>query len=110
MKKTIFLVALALVGVYGNAAMPEIAYSNAVAVEEVQNELTTVVFSATIHCDNCKKKIEKNLAFEKGVKEIKVDVKSKTVTVTFKSNKNTPEALKKALKKLGYDSDIKIVK
>lgn len=110
MKKTILIIIFALAGIYVNVAKADCIPSNIVAVENSQNELTTVIFSATIHCDNCKKKIEKNMAFEKGVKEIKVDVKSKTVTVTFKSDKNTPEDLKKALEKLGYNSEIKIVK
>lgn len=110
MMKTIFIMVLTLAGVYCNDAKAANTRYDVVAVKEVKNDLTTVVLSATIHCDNCKKKIEKNMAFEKGVKEIKVDVNSKTITITFKSNKNTPEGIKKSLKKLGYDSEIKIVK
>lgn len=75
-----------------------------------QSDLTTVIFSAHVHCDGCKKKIEKNMAFEKGVKEIKVDIDSKTVTITFKNTRNTPEKLSAALTKLGYENKIMIIK
>lgn len=78
--------------------------------DDKQSDLSTVIFSAHIHCDGCKKKIEKNMAFEKGVKEIKVDIDSKTITITFKNTRNTPEKLSAALTKLGYENKIMIIK
>lgn len=69
--------------------------------------LATVVFSANLHCESCKKKIESNIAFEKGVKDIKVDVEAKTVTVTYRPDKTNSENLQKAIAKLGYTVLIK---
>lgn len=62
----------------------------------------TVVFNATLHCASCKAKLEKNIPFEKGVKDLKVDLEKKTVTITFREDKNTEENLRKAIEKLGF--------
>lgn len=66
--------------------------------------LVHVVFATSIHCANCGRKVQENLSFEKGVKDLKVDVPSKLVTVTFNPAKTDTVKLKKALKKLGYDA------
>jgi Cu+-exporting ATPase len=53
-------------------------------------------------CDNCIKKIEKNIAFEKGVTDLKCDLPTKTVEVTYKSDKTSKEKLVEAFKKIDY--------
>lgn len=63
----------------------------------------TVVFNAVLHCESCKAKVEKNLPYEKGVKDLKVDLKNQTITVTFKEDKNTTENLQKAIEKLNVE-------
>ncbi len=70
-------------------------------------EMATVVFATSLHCENCKKKIESNIAYEKGVKDLKVDLAEKTVTVTYRKDKTNSEKLRKALEKLGYTVLIK---
>ncbi|MDR2628078.1 MAG: heavy-metal-associated domain-containing protein [Dysgonamonadaceae bacterium] len=62
----------------------------------------TVTFAVNIHCDNCKVKIEKNISWEKGVKNLRVDPEKKTVTIVYNPQKTTEENLKKAIEKLGY--------
>lgn len=74
--------------------------------EQKAKGLTTVVLNSNIKCNNCKARIEKNIPYEKGVKDLKVDIEKKTVTITFKSEKNTSEALCDAVTKLGYKSII----
>ncbi|MES2591383.1 MAG: heavy metal-associated domain-containing protein [Bacteroidota bacterium] len=56
-------------------------------------------------CDMCKETIEKELAFEKGVKRSTLDVPSKIVTVVYNPNKTTPEKIRLAISKAGYDAD-----
>ena len=68
--------------------------------------LVQVVFATSIHCANCGKKVQENIAFEKGVKDLKVDVPGKTVTVTFNPAKTDTLKLKAALKKLGYSAEV----
>lgn len=69
--------------------------------------IATVVFTSDIDCDHCKQKIEKNIPFEKGVKDLVVSLADKTVTITYRTDKNTAENLCVALNKLGYKSEIK---
>ena len=68
--------------------------------------LVQVVFASNIHCANCSRKVQDNIAFEKGVKDLKVDVEGKTITVVFNPAKTDTLKLKKAINKLGYTADI----
>ncbi|MEO9219383.1 MAG: heavy metal-associated domain-containing protein [Bacteroidia bacterium] len=56
-------------------------------------------------CETCGGKIEKGLAFEKGVKKVAIDEKEMTIIITYNPAKTNPENLKKAISKLGYDAD-----
>lgn len=56
-------------------------------------------------CDMCKETIEKNMAFEKGVKKSTLDIDSKVLTVIYNPQKTTPEKLRAAVAKIGYDAD-----
>ena len=49
----------------------------------------------------------KNIAFEKGVKDIVCDLDTKTVTVTFDADKTNTEALLKAFDKIGKPATVK---
>ncbi len=52
-------------------------------------------------CMSCKAKIEKNIPFEKGVKDLKVNQSEQEVTIQYRTDKTTEETLIKALKNLG---------
>lgn len=56
-------------------------------------------------CEMCKKTIERDLSFEKGVKDVSLDIDSKTVTVIFLPGKTNPDKIRHALTKIGYDAD-----
>ena len=66
-----------------------------------------VALSCDIHCQGCCDKIMKNIAFEKGVKDIVCDLKTKTVTVTYDANKTDIPALLKAFDKIGKPAKVK---
>ena len=53
----------------------------------------TTVFMTDVDCEGCAQKIYNNF-YGKGVKEVKVDVATKSVAVTYDAAKNTPEGLK----------------
>jgi Cu2+-exporting ATPase len=73
-----------------------------------KNEKETVTFNVkNMSCDNCVKKIEKNIAFEKGVTDLQCQLSSKTVKVTYRTDKITEEQLVAAFKKLGYEAEPK---
>ena len=65
----------------------------------------TVQFKTSAVCDMCKARIEKSLAYEKGVQSAVLDVPTKVLTVTYKADKTTPAALRTAVQKTGYDAD-----
>ena len=67
--------------------------------------ITTVQFKTSAVCDMCKSRIEKSLAYEKGVQSAVLDVPTQIVTVTYKADKTSPEALRTAVQKTGYDAD-----
>ena len=68
-----------------------------------QNKTTeTVKFKTSIECNNCVNKVMTNLPQEKGIKDVKCDLGTKEVTVTYQKDKNNPEDIKKAIEKLGY--------
>ena len=56
-------------------------------------------------CGMCKDRIEQGLAFEKGIKDVSLDVETKIATVKYNPAKTTPDEIRKAISKLGYDAD-----
>ena len=66
-----------------------------------------VVLSCDLHCQGCCDKIMKNIAFEKGIKDIICDLKAKTVTVTYDANKTNIPTLLKAFEKIGKPATVK---
>lgn len=66
----------------------------------------TVTYDVNINCDNCKARLEKHIPFEKGVKDMEVDIPGKQVTVKFDKKKNTTEGIALAIEKLGYTCSV----
>ncbi len=68
----------------------------AVAAPKAEKKITTVVFTTDIDCAHCAQKVYNSIPYEKGIKDVVVDVKTKTVTVKFDAEKNSVESLVKA--------------
>lgn len=66
-----------------------------------------VTLSCDLHCQGCCDKIMKNIAFEKGVKDIECNLEEKTVTVTYDANKTNVPTLLKAFDKIGKPAKVK---
>ncbi len=67
----------------------------------------TVVLSCDIHCQGCCDKIMKNIAFEKGVKDLVCDLDTKTVTLTYDTTKTDLPTLLKAFEKIHKPAKVK---
>lgn len=71
----------------------------------------TIVIKTKIYCDHCKAcescgaKFDKVLVFEKGIKMVTLDETAMTVTVMYNSKKTSPEKIRTAISKLGFDAD-----
>lgn len=76
--------------VHGQTARPRKDYSK-------------VVFSVSMHCENCVKKIQENIAFEKGVKSLEVSLDKHTVYIEYDPEKTDVNTLASAIEKLGYE-------
>lgn len=64
-----------------------------------------VIKTPTVQCDMCKDKIEKFLAHQYGITAVKVDVKKKTTTVNWITDRTNIEIIKTAIANAGYDAD-----
>jgi copper chaperone CopZ len=62
----------------------------------------TVKYKTSIDCAACVNTIMSNLPQEKGIKDVKCDLKTKEVAVTYQKDKNNPEQIKRSIEKLGY--------
>lgn len=103
MKNTILIMAVCALICGGSmpaASAAPMAENIAQAVKKAAAK--TVTFNVSMHCKNCVKKINDNIAFEKGVKGLEVSLDSKTVTVTYDPARTDVAKLKAALEKLGY--------
>ncbi len=56
-------------------------------------------------CSSCQPHIEKYMSFEKGVKSCKVDVLNQTITVIYDPEKGSPQTMREAISKTGFDAD-----
>ena len=65
----------------------------------------TLTIKSSMQCGMCAENVIHALDKVKGVKDVEVDMEQKTVTVAYKSNKTSPEALRKAISMAGYDAD-----
>ncbi len=73
--------------------------------KETGKETAEVKIKTSAQCDMCKKRIEKALKVEKGIKKAVLDVDSKVLTVVYQTKKTDVTAIKNAVTKVGYDAD-----
>lgn len=112
MKNKILLFALLLLSTFTFASTTQtssIEYQDgkpSVAKVDVPKTQTVKIKTSAI-CEMCKERIEKKLAFTKGVTDVNLDVdsKDKVVTVIFNPKKTTVKNIKKAITEVGYDAD-----
>ena len=99
MKKILMICLMAVLG---------FGISDAMA-QKKNTALKTTVFVTDVDCENCAKKVDNSIPYQKGVKEVKVDVSTQTVTVTYDVAKTNDEALLKAFKKVKVNAEVKEV-
>jgi len=89
MKTTILTLALFFIGVLAMNAQDK-------------NEIKV---KTSAQCGMCKDRIEKALAYEKGVYSSNLDLKTKEVTVVYNPKKISPDKIRLAISKVGYQAD-----
>ena len=98
-----FAFSVSLLALLSTASLTASAQTAPVATKAKGTEM--VQFKTSAVCDMCKARLEKSLAYEKGVQAANLDVPSKVLTVTYNPAKTTPAALRTAVQKTGYDAD-----
>ena len=98
MRKIILMCLVALFGIgIANAQEPKKGDKKSVVVE----------FVTDIDCAGCAKKVTNTIPYEKGVKDVQVDVPTKIVTVTYDPAKTNNETLVKAFAKIKIKAEAK---
>jgi len=69
------------------------------AQESTPGEL---LLSSSVVCDMCKNAIEQGMAYTKGIKSTKVNVKENQILVKYNPEKLTEQEVKEAITALGY--------
>jgi copper chaperone CopZ len=98
MKKTLIIIMTALV------AFAVSSYAG----PKKKAELKEVTFSVHLHCANCVKKVQENISFEKGVKDLHVCLEDQIVYIKYDAAKTSEEKLKAAVESLGYKVEGKV--
>lgn len=68
--------------------------------QKAEKKIATVVFTTDLDCHHCAQKVLNTIPYEKGIKDVQVDVPTKTVTVKFDEAKNSTESLTKAFESI----------
>ena len=75
------------------------------AQKEKDKSVSKIEIKTSAQCEMCKERLEKDMAFEKGVKFVELDLETKVLTIKYRNDKTDAEKLKKAVSKIGYDAD-----
>lgn len=93
MKKIVSIIALVL-------ALLALVVGSVVAAPKAEKKIATVVFTTDLDCQHCAQKVLNTIPYEKGIKDVQVDVPTKSVTVKFDEAKNSIESLTKAFESI----------
>jgi periplasmic mercuric ion binding protein len=86
-------------------AVPFIANGQKKESQQDKN-LETVKFTTSITCEHCVNTIMNGLPREKGIKDVKTNLETKTVEVVFQKDKNSTEQIKRTIEKLGFTAKL----
>ena len=66
---------------------------------------TSIVCDHCMECDDCGYNIDTSIRKAKGIKKVVIDPEESAVMVTYRTDKTTPEEIRIALSKAGFDAD-----
>ena len=67
--------------------------------------VNAVIQTATVQCEQCKKRIEDDIKRVDGILKVVVDFKKKVTKVSFLAERTNIEYIKTAIANIGYDAD-----
>ena len=76
--------------------------------KKAPKQMTTTVFVTNLDCPNCAKKVANNVPSRgKGSKDLKIDLPTREVTITYDASKNNPETIIKGFESLKVEAQVK---
>lgn len=96
--KSLNVVYLSLVIIISICTWPQNAWANNGGTETISIQTNAI-------CGSCQDRIETALYEVPGVKSAVLDLKTKVVTIKYKTKKTDPEALRQVIVDTGYDAD-----
>lgn len=109
MKKIVcyFVAAIMAVGLAAVSTVEVNAMDRFENTAKPKKEYVTVEYDVHLHCENCVKKVKENISYEKGVKALEVSLEEQRVTVTYDPSKTDVKKLADAIRKLGYEVEVR---
>lgn len=98
MKKLLFTLFLVVASVAVGMAQD----TKSKAKPKTETETVTVTYVVDMHCQNCVDKLTDRLSFLKGVKDCKISLTKKTVTLKFDPSKIEEKTFVETINKSGY--------
>ncbi|MFC3878686.1 heavy-metal-associated domain-containing protein [Algoriphagus namhaensis] len=68
-------------------------------------QVKTVAIQTSAVCEMCKKTLERDLSFEKGVKSVNLDLETMVLNIAYLDAKTDPDVLRKRVTLVGYNAD-----
>ncbi len=92
-------------GIKGMMVAALVLFIGIAGFSQTSGDYKEMKIKSSVVCGMCKDRVESGLGYEKGVKEVKVDLDAKEVTVKYNPGKITEDQIRTALSNLGYDAD-----
>lgn len=67
--------------------------------------IDTLYVQTSAQCNMCKTHIESNMIFEKGIKNVVLNIDTKELMLAYKTKRTNPSEIRKAISLIGYDAD-----
>jgi len=82
-----------------------IAFSSSNVNAQKAKKKETIIIKTSSECNMCKERIEKEMAYTKGVISATLNVEKAELTAIYKPHKTSPEKIREVISNLGYDAD-----
>ncbi len=87
-------------------ALATTLFTTTAATSKPQKEIVKQEFAADIDCAGCAKKVMNTLPYQKGVKDVVVDLNAKKITVKYDTSKCSDDAIVESLAKVDIKASV----
>ncbi|MEI6576476.1 MAG: heavy metal-associated domain-containing protein [Bacteroidota bacterium] len=73
--------------------------------QQPSKKFDEIQIKTSLMCKMCKERITNGLIYEKGIKDVTIDIPTKVVTVKYNTKQTSPDIIREKISKMGYDAD-----